>query len=162
MAVRMEELQKKLIDMLVDGAGLYLGDKIVEFIKPYTVKTLKQYNDAVVKIGLSLLDLVFPQVKEIQYIGNWIGLWGRAGVRDAARLFIDKPAVCWAEDENTITCVNFDTTDVQVKVNGEAVRFRVDGTKDEFKIHLEVPLAKGSYDLVVVGRTKAFANKIYV
>ncbi|MEM4675231.1 MAG: hypothetical protein QXM12_02965 [Nitrososphaerota archaeon] len=162
MAVRMEELQKKLIDMLVDGAGIYIGDKIVEFAKPYTVKTLKQYNDAVVKIGLSMLDLVFPQLKEAPYIGDWLGLWGRTGVRDAVRLFIDKPPVCWALDANTIECVNFDTISVSVKINGQPVTFTIEGSADEFKIHLATALSTGAYDLVVVGNTKAFSGKIYV
>ncbi|MEM1925222.1 MAG: hypothetical protein QXH44_09150 [Pyrobaculum sp.] len=162
MAVRVEELQKKIVDLVVDGLGIYLGDKIVEFAKPYTVKILKQYNDAVIKIGLSMLDLVFPQLKEAPYVGDWLGLWGRTGVRDAVRLFIDKPQLCWAVDANTIQCVNFDTTDVVVKINGQPVEFSVDGTKDEFKIHLRTPLASGAYDLVVVGNTKAFAGKIYV
>lgn len=163
MAVRLEDLQKKIMDLIIDGGGLYLGDKIVEFIKPYTVKTLKQYNDAVIKIGLSLLDLVFPQVKETPYIGDWIGLWGRSGVKDAVRLFIDKPPVCWALDANTIECINFDTTAVSVKINGQVITdFTVEGSADEFKIHLATALSTGAYDLVVVGNTKAFSGKIYV
>ncbi|MEM1830782.1 MAG: hypothetical protein QXJ97_04530 [Desulfurococcaceae archaeon] len=162
MAVRLEDLQKKIMDLIIDGGGLYLGDKIVEFIKPYTVKTLKQYNDAVIKIGLSLLDLVFPQVKETPYIGDWIGLWGRSGVKDAVRLFIDKPALCWALDANTIECINFDTVSVSVKINGQAVQFTTEGSAEHFKIHLQTALSAGAYDLVVVGNTKAFSGKIYV
>ncbi|MEM4976077.1 MAG: hypothetical protein QXT64_01990 [Desulfurococcaceae archaeon] len=162
MAVRMEELQKKILDLVVDGAGIYIGDKIVEFTKPYVVKTLKQYTEPVVKIGLSMLDLVFPQLKETPYIGDWLGLWGRTGVRDAVRLFIDKPATCWAVDANTIECINFDTTAISVKINGQAVQFTVEGSADYFKIHLTTPLSAGAYDLIVVGNAKAFAGKIYV
>ncbi|MEM4004640.1 MAG: hypothetical protein QXM43_03270 [Desulfurococcaceae archaeon] len=162
MAVRMEELQKKIMDMAIDGAGLYLGDKIVEFIKPYTVKTLKQYTEPMIKIGISLLDLVFPQIKETPYLGDWLGLWGRSGVKDAVKLFVDKPAMCWAVDANTIECINFDTTAVTVKINGQAVQFTIEGSADYFKIHLATALAGGSYDLLVTGNTKAFSGKIYV
>lgn len=162
MAVRMEELQKKILDLVVDGAGIYIGDKIVEFAKPYTVKTLKQYNDAVVKIGLSMLDMVFQRIRDIPYLGDWLGLWGRTGVNDAIKLFVDKPPVCWALDANTIECINFDTTTISVKINGQAVQFTVEGSADYFKIHLATPLASGAYDLVVVGNTKAFSGKIYV
>ncbi|MEM4827785.1 MAG: hypothetical protein QXK07_07100 [Desulfurococcaceae archaeon] len=163
MAVRMEELQKKILDLVVDGAGIYIGDKIVEFAKPYTQKTLKQYNDIVVKLGLSMLDLVFPRIRDIPYLGDWISLWGRTGVRDAVRLFIDKPPVCWALDANTIECVNFDTTSISVKINGQLITdFTVEGSADEFKIHLATALSTGAYDLVVVGNTKAFSGKIYV
>ncbi|MEM4913451.1 MAG: hypothetical protein QW579_04540 [Desulfurococcaceae archaeon] len=162
MAVRVEDLQKKILDLVVDGAGIYIGDKIVEFIKPYTVRTLKQYNDAVVKIGLSMVDLVFPRIHDIPYLGDWLGLWGRTGVRDAVRLFIDKPPLCWALDANTIECINFDTTSVSVKINGQPVTFTIEGSADEFKIHLATPLSAGAYDLVVVGNAKAFSGKIYV
>lgn len=162
MAFRMEELQRKILDLVVDGAGIYIGDKIVEFAKPYTIKTLKQYNDAVVKIGLSMLDLVFPKFHDIPYLGDWLGLWGRTGVNDAIKLFIDKPATCWALDANTIECINFDTTTVSVKINGQSVSSTVEGSADYFKIHLETPLSAGAYDLLVAGNVKAFAGKIYV
>ncbi|MEM4827207.1 MAG: hypothetical protein QXK07_04115 [Desulfurococcaceae archaeon] len=162
MAVRVEELQKKIVDLAIDGVGIYLGDKIVEFAKPYTVKTLKQYNDAVVKIGLSMLDMVFPRIRDIPYLGDWLGLWGRTGVNDAIKLFVDKPALCWALDANTIECINFDTTAISVKINGQAVQFTVEGSADYFKIHLATPLSSGAYDLIVVGNTKAFSGKIYV
>ncbi|MEM4977127.1 MAG: hypothetical protein QXT64_07380 [Desulfurococcaceae archaeon] len=162
MAVRMEDLQKKILDLVVDGAGIYIGDKIVEFAKPYTIRTLKQYNDIVVKLSLSMLDLVIPQLKETPYIGDWLGLWGRVGVKDAMKLFIDKPPMCWALDANTIECINFDTTAVSVKINGQAVSFTVEGSADYFKIHLATALSPGTYDLLVAGNVKAFSGKIYV
>ncbi|MEM4676099.1 MAG: hypothetical protein QXM12_07405 [Nitrososphaerota archaeon] len=162
MSVRLEDVQKKLMEMAVDGIGLYIVDKVVEFLKPYTQRTLKQYTEPAVKLGLSLIDVVIPQIREAPYVGDWLELWGKSGVRDAIRTLVDKPATCWAEDQNTITCVNFDTTDVVVKINGQPVTFTVDGTKDEFRIHLSTPLSAGAYDLVVVGNARAFSGKIYV
>jgi hypothetical protein len=93
-AVRTEEITKRLMDLAVDGVGIYIGDKAVEFVKPYTKRTLKKYNDGAVKVLASLLDLAIPKVKELPYIGDWLGLIGRVGVRDVIRTVVDKPADC--------------------------------------------------------------------
>lgn len=162
MAMRVEDIGKRLLDTAVDGIGIWVIGKVVEYAKPYTVKTLKQYNDAVVKIGLSLLDYVIPQVKTVPYLGDWLGLAGRRGVEDALRVIVDKVPLCWAEDANTIKCINFDTTGVSVKVNGTTPTMTISGTPEEFTISLAAPLATGSHDLVVAGNTKAWSGKIYV
>lgn len=162
MLFRIEDLQKKLMELAIDGTGLYVSKKITEFIKPYTVKTLKQYNDPAVKIGISLIDLVFPKISEIPYVGDWISLWGKQGIKELEELLIDKPPVCWAEDENTIKCLNLDTTSVSVKVDGSEVQFTTSGTADNLTISLSAPLGAGEHDLVVTGETKAFYGKIYV
>jgi hypothetical protein len=120
----------------------------------------------VIKIGASLADLVVPRIREIPYLGDWLGIWGRRGVEDALVTLIDKPAFCYARDENTIICYNFDTLDISVKIDGVAktvnTDYTVSGTAEELTISLVSPLAKGAHDLVVVGNKVAFAGKIYV
>lgn len=162
MAFRIEDIQKRALELLIDGTGLYAGKKVVEFIKPYTVKHLKQYNDPAVKIAISLVDLVFPRIAEIPYVGDWMHLWGKMGIKELEELLIDKPALCWAEDPNSIRCINFDTTAVTVKINGAPVTATISGTAEDFTISLPSPLSAGEHDLVVVGNTKAFSGKIYV
>ncbi len=159
----MDELQKRLLDLAIDGAGMYISHRIVDYIRPYTKTTLKQYNDGVIKVMLSLADLVFPQIRQIPYAGDWLGLWGRAGVDDIIKVFVDKPTDCWAEDANTVKCINFDTKSVTVKIDGTSVTpSSIDGTAEEFAIHLAVALSTGAHDLIVVGDKKAFSGKIYV
>lgn len=163
MAFRMEDISKRLIDEAIDGLGLWGMGKALEYVKPYTVKTLKQYNDPALKVGLSLIDLVLPQVKNIPYLGDWLGLLGRDGVRDLVKLVIDKPPLCWAEDANTIKCIHFDTTSVTVKIDGTAVTpSGISGTADEFTISLASPLTSGAHDLLVAGNKVSFSGKIYV
>jgi hypothetical protein len=166
MAIRPEELQRRIVDMAIDGLGLYLGKKVTEAVKPYIVKHLKQYSDGAFRVGISLIDLVFPRIKEFPYLGDWISLWGRRGIEDILVTVIDKPAFCYASDENTIICYNFDTLDISVKIDGVAktvnTDYTVSGTAEELTISLVSPLAKGAHDLVVVGNKVAFAGKIYV
>jgi hypothetical protein len=166
MAIRVEELQKRLMDLAVDGIGLYLSKKATDFVKPYIVRATKQYSDGAFKVGVSLVDLIFPRIKEIPYLGDWLALWGRRGVEDILVTVVDKPAFCYAEDENTIICYNFDTLDISVKIDGVAktvnTDYTVSGTAEELTISLVSPLAKGAHDLVVVGNKVAFSGKIYV
>jgi hypothetical protein len=165
MAMR-EELQKRILDLVIDGAGLYVGKKAIEYLRQYTVKYFKEYNDGAVKILLSLADVVFPQVRTVPYLGDWLSLWGRDGVKDVLSIVIDKPAVCYAEDASHIKCKNFDVIDVAVKINGKALTkdtdYSISGTADEFTITLKTALTPGAHDLLVSGNTKAFAGKIYV
>lgn len=157
------ELQKRLMDLVVDGFGMYAGKKVVDFTKQYTVKVLKQYNDPVVKVGISLIDLVIPTIRTVPYIGDWLALWGRDGVRDAAVLLVDKPPICWADDANTMHCINFDVMTVTVKIDGSAVTpSAISGTPDDFTISLATALSAGAHDLVVVGNKVAWSGKIYV
>lgn len=166
MAVRTEEITRRLMDLAVDGVGIYIGDKVVEFVKPYTKKTLKKYNDGAVKIVASLLDLAIPKVRELPYVGDWLGLIGKVGVRDVLRTVVDKPADCWATDPNTIHCVNLDVLPDSIMLDGSKkakdTDYTLSGTADEFDILLKTSLAGGPHDLVVAGSTKAFAGKIYV
>lgn len=157
------ELQKRLLDLVVDGFGMYAGKKLVEFVKPYTVKTLKQYNDPVIKVAISLADMAFPKLREMPYVGDWLSLWGRDGVRDAAVLLIDKPPLCWADDANTMHCINFDTTTVTVKIDGASVTpSSISGTPEDFTISLATALSAGAHDLLVAGNKAAWSGKVYV
>jgi hypothetical protein len=166
MSVRVEELQKRLLDLGIDGVGIYGMNKVVEMLKEatykYTVVNLRQYTDPTVKIGVSLIDLFIPQIKQLPYVGDWLGLLGRIGVSDALKVVIDKPAFCYAKDENTIMCYNFDTTSVTVKVDGSAVTPTISGTAEELTISLPSPLSAGKHDLVVTGNKVSWAGKIVV
>lgn len=165
--VKTEELTKRLLDEIVDGVGLYGGRKAIEYINKlgykYTVVTLKQWSSPVLKVGISLLDLVFPQVKTIPYLGDWLGLWGRDGMSEIPAMLIDKPEFCYASDANTIVCYNFDTTNITLKIDGSSVTpAGVSGTPEELTISLTSPLTAGEHDVLVAGDTKAWRGKVVV
>jgi hypothetical protein len=166
MSVRVEDLQKRLIDLGIDGVGIYGMNKAVDMLKEatykYTVVNLKQYTDGAIKVGVSLIDLFIPQVKQLPYVGDWLGLLGRIGVSDALKVIIDKPTFCYAKDENTIICYNFDTTVVSVKIDGSTVTPTISGTAEELTLSLPSPLSTGKHDLVVVGNKVSWAGKIVV
>jgi hypothetical protein len=165
MAIRTEELTKRLMDMAIDGIGLYIGKKASDYVKPYLVKTTKQFSDGAFKIGVSMLDLVFPKVKEIPYLGDWLAIWGRRGVEDVLVALIDKPAFCYAQDANTIVCLNLDTTEPTILIDGAKLKdtdYTVSGTAEELTINLKTALTSGAHDLVVAGLRVSFAGKIYV
>jgi hypothetical protein len=161
-----EELTKRFMDLAIDGLGLYIGRKASEYARRYIVKHTKQYSDGAFKVGVSMLDLAFPKVKEIPYLGDWLALWGRRGVEDILVAVIDKPAFCYAQDANTIVCLNFDTTDPVILINGERKEkdrdYTISGTAEELTISLKTPLSTGVHDLVVAGLRVSFSGKIYV
>jgi len=159
-----ERLKSKAFNLAIDGAGLYIGQKVAEYLRPYLVKQTKQYSDAVVKILASMVDMVFPRVSEVPYVGDWLELWGKDGVRDVIRNMVDKPPFCLADDANTIHCYNFDTTSVTVKIDGQAPATAptISGTAEDFTIDLASPLSSGAHDLMVAGNKVAFSGKIYV
>jgi hypothetical protein len=164
--VEFEELKKRLIDIAVDGFGLYVSKKLADYARQFIVKYLKQYSDGALKVAVSLADVVIPKLREIPYIGDWLAVWGRRGVEDILVTIIDKPPFCFAQDENTIVCYNLDTTNVTIKIDGALKQKDTDyvlsGTAEELTISLKAPLAKGSHDLVVVGNKVAFHGKVYV
>ena len=166
MAIKTEELTKRLMDLAVDGIGLYIGRKASDYVKPYLVKTTKQYSDGAFKIGVSMLDLVFPKIKEIPYLGDWLALWGRRGVEDVLVALIDKQAFCYAQDANTLICLNLDTTDPVIFIDGvkkaKDTDYSVSGTAEELTINLRTALSAGAHDLVVAGLRVSFSGKIYV
>ena len=166
MAIKTEELTKRLMDLAIDGIGLYVGKKASEYARQYIVKYVKQYSDGAFKVGVSMLDLVFPKIKEIPYLGDWLALWGRRGVEDVLVAVIDKPAFCYAQDANTIICYNLDTTDPIVIIDGvektKDTDYSVSGTAEELTINLKTALSAGAHDLVVAGLRVSFAGKIYV
>jgi len=165
-AIRAEELTKRLLDMAVDGIGLYISRKASEYARRYIVKHTKQYSDGAFKIGASMLDLLFPKIKEIPYLGDWLALWGRSGVEDILVAVIDKPPFCYAQDANTIICLNLDTTDPIVIIDGvkktKDTDYSVSGTAEELTINLKTALSAGAHDLVVAGLRVSFSGKIYV
>jgi len=166
MAMKPEELTKRLMDLAVDGIGLYIGRKASEYARRYIVKHAKQYSDGAFKVGVSMLDMVFPKIREVPYLGDWLALWGRSGVEDILVAVIDKPAFCYASDANTIICLNLDTTDPVVLIDGvkktKDTDYSVSGTAEELTIYLKTALSAGAHDLVVAGLRVAFAGKIYV
>jgi hypothetical protein len=166
MAIKTEELTKRVFDIAVDGLGLYIGKKASEYARPYIVKHTRQFSDGAFKIGVSMIDLVFPRIKEVPYLGDWLALWGRRGVEDVLVAIIDKPAFCYASDANTIICYNLDTTDPIVIINGvrkeKDTDYTISGTAEELTISLKKPLSAGAHDLVVAGLRVSFSGKIYV
>ena len=166
MSIKTEELTKRLMDMAVDGIGLYIVKKIVDYGRQYTIKTLKEYNDPAIKIGVSMLDLVIPKIRELPYLGDWLALYGRDGMKDLLVVVIDKPPLCYATDANTIHCVNFDTTNVSIKIDATAKTINTDytikGTAEDFDILLTTALSSGAHDLAVMGDKVAWSGKIYV
>jgi len=162
-----EELTKRLLDEVIDGLGLYAGRKAIEYINKAVYKqlvvNLKQYSSPAIKIGLSMIDMFIPQIKQIQYVGDWLGLWGRDGMSEIVTNVVDKPEFCYASDVNSIVCYNFDTTSITLKIDGASVTpSGVSGTPDEFTISLPSPLASGEHDVLVVGNKKAWRGKVVV
>jgi hypothetical protein len=166
MSVKTEEVTKRVMDLVIDGAGLWVGRKVSEFLKPYTKRTLREYNDAVIKIGLSFIDVVLPKIKEVPYVRFWLQLWGRDGVSDVLKVVVDKATDCWATDPNTIHCVNFDALPDAVYIDGTKkardTDYTVSGAPEDFDILLKTALTSGAHDLVVAGLRKSFSGKIYV
>jgi len=164
--VEIGEIQKRLIDEIVDGAGIYGIEKAIEFLKDasygYTVKNLKQYTDGAIKLSLSLVDLLFPKIKELPYVGDWLQLIGRVGIRDVAKAVIDRPPFCYASDSNTIMCYNFDTTKVSLKIDGASVEPSVSGTPEELTLSLPSPMGAGKHDVLVAGDKVAWHGKVVV
>ena len=166
MSAKTEEITKRIMDLVIDGAGLWVGRKVPEFLKPYTKKTLREYNDAVIKIGLSFVDAVLPKIREVPYLRFWLQLWGRDGVSDVLKVVVDKATDCWATDPNTIHCVNFDALPDAVYIDGVKITadrdYTISGAPEEFDILLKTALTSGAHDLVVVGLRKSFSGKIHV
>jgi len=171
MALRAEEIQKRLFDELVDGIGLYGVDKVADWIRMslYTSieKNIKQYSKGAIKVALSMIDYIFPKIREMPYIGDWLGLAGRDGIKEIAKHFIDKPPYCVAEDSNTIHCYNFeDLTTLSVAIDGSELTkdtdYTVSGTADDFTISLATALSSGEHDLRVADSKVAFYGKIKV
>ena len=171
MRPQLQDIQKRIIDLAVDGAVMYGGDKGADWIRMqfYTSleKSLKQYTKGAIKVALSLVDLVFPQVRKIPYVGDGLGLIGRDGVKEIIAGFVDKPPYCVAEDSNTIHCYNFeDLTTLSVAIDGSELTkdtdYTVSGTADDFTIALSTALSSGEHDLRVADSKVAFYGKIKV
>jgi len=167
--VNLEQIQGKLLDELADGIGLYAGDWVTNMIRDfgysYIDRNLGAYSEGTVKILLSLIDTIIPDINRIPYIGDWLGLWGRDGVRDVLKVVIDKPSYCKTSDENTIECVNFDELPTHIFIDGTELAsnaYTVSGTAESFKISLANPLSSGKHTLLVTGKEKAFAGWIKV
>lgn len=164
-------IQRKLLDEVVDGAIMYVGDKIADYIRmnfyDTVEKSLKQYSKGVIKVAVSLADILFPDIRKLPYIGDSLGLIGRNGVQDIIREFIDKPPYCIAEDSNTIHCYNFeDIASLKVAINGTELNadtdYTVSGTPDDFTISLVNPLSSGEHDVRVTDSKVAWYGKVKV
>ena len=172
MAMRPElrDIQRRVIDLLVDGGAMYVGDKVADWIRMqfYTSieKNLKQYSKGAIKAGISLIDLVFPRIRETPYIGDALGLIGRDGMKEVIMGFVDKPPYCVADDANTIHCYNFYSTNVKVAIDGSELTlntdFTVSGTAEDFTISLATALASGEHEVRVADEKKAWYGKVKV
>lgn len=163
--MRFEDIRKRLLDEIVDGVGLYISKKLGDLANMYLSQYTGEYSAPIAKIGVSLLDMILPQIiREFQYLGDWLKLFGSDGVRDLIVLLVDKAPLCYAKEESIIRCVNLDTDrSVSVKIDGAPItQFSIVGSSEDFEIHLPSPLSTGVHDLVVVGVSKAFSGKIRV
>lgn len=165
--IDVRDIQKRLLDMGTDGVGLYIMEKAVGFIrtKAYTIeRNLKQYSEGVVKVGLSMIDIIIPSIKKTPYIGDWLELLGRVGVRDIIKQFVDKQPYVVADDVNTLHCYNFnDINSIVVYIDGtELTDYTVSGTADDFIISLTNALASGEHDVLIADNKVAWFGKVVV
>jgi len=158
-----------LIDKAIDGVLLYGADKLAGFINLQlygtTVKNLKQYADAAVKLGLGVVIDMIPQLQVSNYVVRFGDMAFKKGVSDVLTQFIDKPPYLWAEDNDTIHVLNLDTTNVQVFIDGNKLgsdAFTVSGTAEDMTISLKTPLSAGEHDIMVVGLKKAAVGHVKV
>lgn len=161
------QLREKLITGGLGGVKLYLSKKLGEVSTRFTKRTLKQYNDPVIKIATGVAVDFIPMVRESAYLADLGDLIFSDGVRDAITVFVDKPRDCWAEDNTTIHCINFTQLPAaaQVYVDGTAASgATISGSAADFTVKLATALSAGEHDLVILeGNNRgAFSGKIYV
>lgn len=170
MSVDMRSVQRKLVNQTVDGIGLYIIEKGLDKLRlsAYEIeKNLKQYSKPALMIGVSLVDVIYPQINRMPYFGDWFELTGKVGVKEAIKQIVDKPAYVVADDANTLHGYNFDNlTNLEVWVDGTKLAsgtdYTVTGTASDFTISLTNPLASGEHDVVITDGKKAFEGKIKV
>jgi len=158
-----------LVDKAIDGILLYGADKLAGFINLQlygtTVKNLKQYADAVLKLGLGLAIDMIPQLQVSAYITRLGDIAFKKGVADVITQFVDKPAFVFAEEANKLHVFNLDTTSVEVFVDGSKLAndaFTVSGTAEDMTITLKTALSSGEHDVMVVGLKKVAVGKVKV
>ena len=167
-APRLEDIQKRLLDMGIDGTGMYIFDRGARVVpvKVYQIrKALKGYDKGVLKVGISLVDYIMPKLRETPYIGDWLGLVGRDGVKDILRTALEKPAVVIADDANTLHAYNFNSTTIKLFIDGQEIAdtdYTVQGDPNDFTISLKNPLSGGEHTVIVTDGTKAFEGKVKV
>lgn len=169
MAERAEKIGRELIDKAIDGILLYGADKLTQFVNVQlhgtTVKTLKQYSDGVLKLGIGFAIGMIPQLQVSEYVLRFGDLAMKKGMADIITQFIDKPAYVWADDASTIRVVNLDTTTPEVFIDGvkkATTDYTVSGSAEDLTIKLTTALSAGEHDVMVVGLKKAAVNKIKV
>jgi len=170
MRFNVSDLQKKLMELGIDGIGLYLIDKGVDWLRmagySFIEKNLKQYSRGAILTLLGLADAFIPDIKRLPYIGDWLGLAGKYGVMELIKQAVDKPPYCIADDANTIHCYNFNSTNVKVAIDGNELTsgtdYTVSGTAEDFAINLSTALSSGEHEIRVADEKKAFWGKIKV
>jgi len=158
-----------LIDKAIDGILLYGSDKLAGFINLQlygtTVKNLKQYSDAVMKLALGLAIDMIPQLQISGYVTRFGDVSLKKGVSDILTQFIDKPAFVFAEEANKLHVYNLDATTVEVFIDGSKLAndaFTVSGTAEDMTITLKTALGSGEHDVMVVGLKKSAVGKVKV
>jgi len=158
-----------LIDKAIDGILLYGSDKLAGFINLQlygtTVKNLKQYADAVMKLALGLAIDMIPQLQISGYVTRFGDVSFKKGVSDILTQFIDKPAFVFAEEANKLHVYNLDATTVEVFIDGSKLAndaFTVSGTAEDMTITLKTALGSGEHDVMVVGLKKSAVGKVKV
>jgi len=164
-----EVRMRGLVDKAIDGILLYGADKLAGFINLQlygtTVKSLKQYSDAVMKLALGLAIDMIPQLQISGYVTRFGDIAFKKGVADVITQFVDKPAYVFAEEANKLHVYNLDTTSVEVFIDGSKLAsnaYTVSGTAEDMTITLTTALSSGEHDVMVVGLKKVAVGKVKV
>jgi len=164
-----EARMRGLIDKAIDGVLLYGADKLAGFINLQlygtTVKSLKQYADAVVKLGLGIAIDMIPQLQISGYVIRLGDIAFKKAVADVITQFVDKPAFVYAEEANKLHVYNLDTTSVEVFIDGSKLAsnaYTVSGTAEDMTITLSTALGSGEHDVMIVGLKKSAVGKVKV
>jgi hypothetical protein len=160
-------LREKLISGALGGVYLYISKKVGEFSRGLAKKTLKQWNDPVIKTVAGIAADFIPMVRESRYLSALGDYIAADAVKDTITILVDKPADAWAESNTEIRVVNLGNLPPSsggVYIDGNSVTYTVDGNENDFTIKLSSALSAGKHRLVVIGNDKknSLSIDIYV
>lgn len=155
----------------VEGATMAVFDYAVEQLKKQSfmvgmIKTLKQYTDGVLAVGLSAVSIALAAARMPEIAVRAVRVIGSLGVKKLIEnLACMKPAVIALDTSNIEAfCLDASKT-VNVFVDESEVSFQTPPTTDSkgyVKITLPSPLSKGSHKILVHTNFKAAYTEQYV
>jgi len=152
-----EVLKDKIISGALGGIYLYISKKVGEFSRGLTKKTLKQWNDPVIKSVVGIAVDFIPMVRESRYLSALGDYMAADSIKDTVTILVDKPADAWAEDATKIRVVNLGSLPPSsggVYIDGNSVSYTVSGSESDFTITLSNSLSAGKHRLVVIANDK--------